>query len=205
MARLLPGRGGHEIRHRTLYRVHQRVAATFRRGWVLLAGDAAYINNPLGGTGLNGGVHDAVNLAGKLARVILDGADDELLDRYDSQRRGVTVEHVQSQTVANKRNLEAKEPEAPATFRRRMAETAADPAKAHALLIRMSMIACLCRAGEIACHVAHSLGARSRRRDPPAAAVPEIDSGGDRGGLAPSWPSDRRRPIPAPSAPSAWP
>jgi 3-(3-hydroxy-phenyl)propionate hydroxylase len=67
------------------------VAATFRRGRVLLAGDAAHINNPLGGTGLNGGVHDTVNLAGKPVRVILDGADDALLDRYDRQRRGATV------------------------------------------------------------------------------------------------------------------
>src|SRR5918997_5088185 len=106
MARILPGRGGHEIRHRTLYRVHQRVAATYRRGRVLLAGDAAHINNPLGGMGLNGGLHDAVNLAEKLAAVWHREATAELLDRYDRQRRGVTVEHVQRQTIANKQNLE---------------------------------------------------------------------------------------------------
>ena len=150
LARILPGRSGYEIRHRTLYRVHQRVAETFRKGRVLLAGDAAHVNNPLGGMGLNGGIHDAVNLAGKLAQVVLDGAPDTLLDRYDRQRRGVTVEHVQSQSIANKRNLEAKEPEAQAAFRRRMAETAADPARAHAYLLRLSMIASLRRAEEIA-------------------------------------------------------
>jgi 3-(3-hydroxy-phenyl)propionate hydroxylase len=150
MARILAGRSAYEVRHRTLYRVHQRVAATFRKGRVLLAGDAAHINNPLGGMGLNGGIHDAMNLAEKLARVMLDGADDALLDRYDRQRRGVTVEHVQSQTIANKQNLEAVEPAAQAAFRTRMAETAADPALARALLIRMSMIASLRRAEEIA-------------------------------------------------------
>ena len=68
MARVIAGRAGYEIRHRTLYRVHQRVAETFRRGRILLAGDAAHINNPLGGMGLNGGVHDSMNLAEKLGR-----------------------------------------------------------------------------------------------------------------------------------------
>ena len=150
MAGILPGRGGYPIRHRTLYRVHQRVAATFRKGRILLAGDAAHINNPLGGMGLNGGVHDAVNLAEKLAQVMLDGAEDALLDRYDRQRRGVTIEVVQAQTIANKQNLEATTPEAQADFRRRMREAAEDPAKGHALLTRMSMIASLRRAAEIA-------------------------------------------------------
>lgn len=151
MAGVLPGRSAaYEIRHRTLYRVHQRVAETFRRGRILLAGDAAHINNPLGGMGLNGGVHDAVNLAEKLAQVILAGEDDALLDRYDRQRRGVTVEVVQAQTIANKQNLEATTSEAQADFRRRMREAAEDPAKGHALLLRMSMIASLRRAAEIA-------------------------------------------------------
>jgi 3-(3-hydroxy-phenyl)propionate hydroxylase len=100
--------------------------------------------------GLNGGIHDAVNLAAKLAQVVQDGAPDALLDRYDRQRRGVTVEHVQSQTIANKQALEATEPAAQAAFRARMAEAAADPAMAHALLIRMSMIASLRRAEEFA-------------------------------------------------------
>ncbi|WP_309139722.1 FAD-dependent monooxygenase [Siccirubricoccus sp. G192] len=150
MARIIEGRGGYEIRHRTLYRVHQRVAQSFRQGRVLLAGDAAHINNPLGGMGLNGGVHDAVNLAGKLAQVIQDGAPDSLLDHYDRQRRGVTVEHVQRQTIANKQNLEAKEPEAQRAFRDRMREAAADPVKAHAYLTGISMIASLRRAEEIA-------------------------------------------------------
>ncbi|WP_043837414.1 FAD-dependent oxidoreductase [Muricoccus aerilatus] len=149
-ARIVAGRDSYPTRHRTLYRVHQRVAKTFRQGRVLLAGDAAHINNPLGGMGLNGGVHDAFNLGGKLARVWHGEADDELLDLYDRQRRGVTVEHVQRQTIANKQNLEAKEPEAQRAFRERMAETAADPAKAHAYLMGVSMINGLRRAAEIA-------------------------------------------------------
>ncbi|WP_187829910.1 FAD-dependent oxidoreductase [Siccirubricoccus phaeus] len=149
MARIGVGPDRFEIRHRTLYRVHQRVAESFRKGRILLAGDAAHINNPLGGMGLNGGVHDAVNLAEKLGQVMLHGADAALLDRYDRQRRGVTVEHVQRQTIANKQNLEAATPEAQADFRRRMAEAAADKAKAHAYLTQISMLGSLRRAAEI--------------------------------------------------------
>ena len=62
--------------HRNLYVTHQRVAETFRKGRVLLAGDAAHVNNPIGGMGLNGGFQDAANLADKLARVLLDRAPD---------------------------------------------------------------------------------------------------------------------------------
>ena len=58
----------YEVRYKSTYRVHQRVAASFRAGRVLLAGDAAHLNNPLGGFGLNSGIHDAVNLADKLGR-----------------------------------------------------------------------------------------------------------------------------------------
>jgi len=150
MARIIAGRGGYPLRHRTLYRVHQRVATAYRRGRLLLAGDAAHVNNPLGGMGLNGGVHDAVSLAEKLAKVWHGEDDGGLLDLYDRQRRGVTVEHVQRQTIANKQNLEARDPEARRAFRERMADAASAPAKAHAFLLNVSMIGSLRRAAEIA-------------------------------------------------------
>ena len=63
LQRFFPDDRPYEIVHRNLYVTHQRVAATFRKGRVLLAGDAAHVNNPIGGMGLNGGVQDAVNLA----------------------------------------------------------------------------------------------------------------------------------------------
>jgi 3-(3-hydroxy-phenyl)propionate hydroxylase len=92
--------------HRTVYRVHQRVAKSFREGRVLLAGDAAHLNNPLGGFGMNSGIHDAWSLSQKLEAILLHGADaDELLDRYDRQRRTVTNSFVQTQTIANKKAM----------------------------------------------------------------------------------------------------
>ncbi len=148
-SRIVDGRDDYPIHHTTLYRVHQRVAASFRRGRLMLVGDAAHINNPLGGMGLNGGVHDAVNLVEKLARVIRGEAGEEILDRYDRQRRGITVEHVQRQTIQNKQDLEARDPVAHQRFRARLAEAASDPAKQHEHLLGMSMIKSLRRAAEI--------------------------------------------------------
>jgi 3-(3-hydroxy-phenyl)propionate hydroxylase len=130
----------YEIGHRTLYRVHQRVAGTYRRGRVLLAGDAAHINNPLGGMGMNGGVHDAFNLCEKLLAVLEERASEDALDLYDRQRRTIAQAFVQEHTIRNKALLEARDPEAQ---RRRQAEfmrTAADPVLAKQFLLRTSMI-----------------------------------------------------------------
>ncbi len=93
--------------HRTIYRVHQRVAERYDHGRVLLAGDSAHLNNPLGGLGMNSGIHDAVNLCKRLIRIVLDTADaPSELAQYDRQRRTVMHDFVQAQTVANKRMLE---------------------------------------------------------------------------------------------------
>jgi 3-(3-hydroxy-phenyl)propionate hydroxylase len=75
---------------------------------VLLAGDSAHVNNPIGGMGMNGGIHDGINLADKLARVI-HGEGDELLDLYSRQRRHAAVKYVQAQTIANKRLMEERD------------------------------------------------------------------------------------------------
>jgi 3-(3-hydroxy-phenyl)propionate hydroxylase len=143
LARVLPAYTPYEIRHRTLYAVHQRIAERYRAGRVFLAGDAAHLNNPLGGMGMNGGIHDALNLATKLARVWRGEADAALLDRYEAERRAIAIEYVDKITTQNKRNLEAANPAERARFRQAMEETAADPAKAKAYLLRVSMIASL--------------------------------------------------------------
>ncbi len=149
LATVVPGRSNYEIIHTTLYRVHQRVAKSFRAGRVFLAGDAAHINNPLGGMGMNGGIHDALNLAERLARVWHGEAADAELERYDAQRRGITMEYVQTHSIANKRNLEAREAAEQDRFRDEMRAIAADPGRAHAYLERVSMIASLKRAAEL--------------------------------------------------------
>jgi len=146
---VVPGIGSYEIVHTTLYRVHQRIAKAFRRGRAVLVGDAAHINNPLGGMGMNGGIHDAFNLTERLARVFTGMAGDEDLDRYDRQRRGVTLEYVQTQSIKNKRDLEARDETAQARFRDEMRSIAADARLTREYLLNVSMIASLRRAAEI--------------------------------------------------------
>jgi 3-(3-hydroxy-phenyl)propionate hydroxylase len=149
LARVVPGVRSFDILHTTLYRVHQRVARQFRVGRAFLAGDAAHINNPLGGMGMNGGIHDAVNLTSRLAAVYGGQVADHDLDRYDAQRRLVTLESVQTQTIQNKRDLEAKDEQSQAEFRDRLRAIAADPDARKIYLERVSMIASLRRAGEL--------------------------------------------------------
>ena len=141
MQKFFPASKPYEIVHRNLYVTHQRVAATFRKGRVLLAGDSAHVNNPIGGMGLNGGIQDAANLADKLAPVLLAGAPDALLDLYSLQRRTVATEYVQEQSITNKKRLEARDPEMRRRNHEELREIASDPSRARQFLLRTSMIA----------------------------------------------------------------
>lgn len=137
-----------EVVHTNLYAVHQRVAETYRRGRVLLAGDAAHVNNPLGGMGLNFGIHDAHQLAACLGR-IWRGESDACLDRYDRQRRAVAERYLQAQTIANKQTLEERDPLQRIARQAEMRATAADPVRARQYLLRTAMIEGLRAAAEI--------------------------------------------------------
>ena len=95
-----------ETIHRTIYRVHQRVVNKMRYGRIMLAGDSAHLNNPLGGFGMNGGLHDAWNLAEKLDGIINHKKDQDLLNLYDRQRRTVMNDFIQKQTIRNKKMIE---------------------------------------------------------------------------------------------------
>ncbi len=140
LRQLIPEGAPYELKYRSTYRVHQRVADRFNIGRILLAGDAAHINNPLGGLGLNGGIHDAVNLAEKLAEIWHGRADIDLLELYDRQRRPINVEHIQKQSIRNKRMMEARDPETRKQRNDEMAAIAANPVRAKAHLMNTSMI-----------------------------------------------------------------
>jgi 3-(3-hydroxy-phenyl)propionate hydroxylase len=141
MQSFFPSPQPYDIIHRNLYVTHQRVAETFRKNRVLLAGDAAHVNNPIGGMGLNGGIQDAVNLADKLVRILQNGEPERLLDLYDLQRRTVAIEFVQEQSIANKKRLEAADPAVRAQNLNELRASAADPERARQFLLRTSMIA----------------------------------------------------------------
>ena len=141
LQRVLPlGRHYHVI-HRNLYKVHQRVAATFRKGRVFLAGDSAHVNNSVGGLGLNGGIHDAMELVDTLHQVIAKQAGDALFDRYTRRRRTLNIEFVQEQTIVNKKRLEEREPKTRQLHFDELRATAEDPKKHKEFLLRTSLIA----------------------------------------------------------------
>jgi 3-(3-hydroxy-phenyl)propionate hydroxylase len=146
---ILPREGGYEIAVRAIYRVHQRVAQRYRAGRVFLAGDAAHLNNPLGGMGLNGGLHDAISLCGRLARVWHGAADVAVLDEYEAQRRPEAINAIQTITARNKRLLEERDPAVRARNLEDLRQTAADPERAHRYLLDATMISSLRRSGMI--------------------------------------------------------
>jgi 3-(3-hydroxy-phenyl)propionate hydroxylase len=137
----------YDVQVRAIYRAHQRVAATYRQGRAFLAGDAAHLNNPIGGMGLNGGLHDALDLAERLAHVWRDEADAALLDGYERKRKPVAVDAILAQTAQNKRLLEERDPVVRRQTLERWRRMAGDPELAYWHLLQTSMIASL-RAAE---------------------------------------------------------
>lgn len=133
-----PGRDW-SVLHTSLYRVHQRVASSFRVGRVLLAGDAAHVNNPLGGMGMNSGLHDAV----AFAKVLVGGDDLDAradLDAVAARRRWVATDYVKTQTHGNWEQIRERDPAARAALHATLRERAADPVKARDYLLTTSMI-----------------------------------------------------------------
>ena len=145
----LPQDEAYPVVHRTLYRVQQRVAERYLAGRVLLAGDAAHNNNPLGGMGLNSGLHDAMNLAEKLIRVRRGEGGSELLEQYSRQRRWVSLEHVNQMAARNKNLLEERDPETRRRHLDEMRRIAEDPERAYEFVLNSSLIASLRRAAEL--------------------------------------------------------
>lgn len=138
MQAVLPG-APYEIAHKTAYRVHERVADAYVHGRIFLAGDAAHLNNPLGGMGMNGGIHDAVNLTDKLAQV-WRGADIDLMKRFERQRRKVAIETVQAQALRNRAVLNETDPAKRRAYHDELRATVADKDKHLAYVMRSSMI-----------------------------------------------------------------
>ncbi len=139
----------YDITYRQIYKVHQRVAETFRVGNVLLAGDAAHVVNPMGAMGLNGGIHDVFNLGEKLADIWHGNADTSVLDRYVRQRREVNVNQIQASSIRNKKRLEETDPAVRNKNNDELRRLAGDPKRALEYVKNTSLISSLERAAEI--------------------------------------------------------
>ncbi|MDB5576353.1 MAG: putative monooxygenase [Bradyrhizobium sp.] len=140
LADVISGGGPFHVRYAGIYRVHQRVAQQFRRGRLMLVGDAAHINNPLGGFGLNSGVQDAANLAEKLADIWHGRGDEALLDKFDRQRRTSNVDFVQKASIRNKKMVEERDPEVRRAAQAELSAIAGDPNRALNYMLESSMI-----------------------------------------------------------------
>ncbi|MEM1261304.1 MAG: NAD(P)/FAD-dependent oxidoreductase [Pseudomonadota bacterium] len=145
----LIGETGIETKHRTIYRVHQRVARKFDHGRVFLVGDAAHLNNPLGGFGMNSGIHDAWNLKDKIIHCLGSGHSPDAFAQFDRQRRTVTHDFIQAQTMENKQLLEHGAAEGHARKFAKMKATRDDAASRRAFLLRQSMVKSLADAAAI--------------------------------------------------------
>jgi 3-(3-hydroxy-phenyl)propionate hydroxylase len=150
MQRFAARPGRYEVPHKGIYRVHQRVAQSWRAGRVLLAGDAAHLNNPLGALGLNGGLHDAILLGEYLGKVCRGEADEGLLDLYVRQRRTANVEFVQTQSISNKRLLEEADPKVRQQNFDHLRRVAENRDATREFLLKSSMIWSVRRAAQIA-------------------------------------------------------
>ncbi len=142
----LPGR--FDVLETRPYRIHQRLASTYRQGRVFLAGDAAHLNSPSGGMGMNGGIHDAFNLAEKLMTA-LNGGDDRALDLYERQRRPAAQDAIIAQAHQNRTRMQERDPERRRRLLADLQATTRDAEKLKAYLLRTSMIDGLRRAAAV--------------------------------------------------------
>ena len=135
----LTGQRDVQTEHRTIYRVHQRVANKFNHGRVFLTGDSAHLNNPLGGFGMNSGIHDAWNVCEKIAHCLKTKHDEQLFELFDHQRRQVTHDFIQAQTMQNKALLEHGMAKGQKQRLEQMREFNSDSTKRRKFLLKQSM------------------------------------------------------------------
>jgi 3-(3-hydroxy-phenyl)propionate hydroxylase len=125
----------------TIYKIHQRVAGKFYKGRVVLAGDAAHLNSPMGGLGLNSGIHDATDLSKRLIRIV-EGADSQAeLEKYSEVRQKVAVDYVKEISEKNTRVVKEKDADYRLKLQQDMNELASDPVRAKQWILRSAMIA----------------------------------------------------------------
>ena len=148
-ARMLGADADVPTRHRTIYRVHQRVVARFAQGRVCLVGDAAHLNSPMGGFGMNSGIHDAVNLGEKLVAILRADGSTGLIDLYDRQRRTVTNDFIQAQSIENTALMRSGWSAVAGSRRESMRRLMNDAEARRAYLLRQAMFTSLADAARI--------------------------------------------------------
>ncbi|MBP7335587.1 FAD-dependent monooxygenase [Niveispirillum sp.] len=148
MQEIVPRDTAYEIGEARAYRVHMRITRDYRNGRVVLAGDAAHINSPSGGMGMNGGLHDAFNLTATLGEILRGGSLD-LLDRYTRQRRPIAEAEVLAQADRNRSRMQERDPAKRRVIMDDLLRIIGNPESARAYLLRSSMIEALRKSAQI--------------------------------------------------------
>jgi 3-(3-hydroxy-phenyl)propionate hydroxylase len=143
---IVPDAGRIEVLQTRPYRIHRRLASSYGNGRIFLAGDAAHLNSPSGGMGMNGGIHDAFSLCEKMIAVLRDGADANILDRYERQRRPIAEEEIIQQAHKNRTRMQERDPGRRRAMLEELQRTIDHPAKLKSYLMKSSMIEGLRRA-----------------------------------------------------------
>lgn len=141
--------GRFEVSAKWPYRVQQRIAPSYRTGRVAIAGDAAHVNSPAGGMGLNAGIHDAFALAAALRDILRHDAPLARLDLYDRQRRPIVAEHILGQAAGNRDRMRERDPARRRAILQDLQAIAADRDRHRDFVRRASMIDGLRRAAAI--------------------------------------------------------
>ncbi|MPZ37906.1 MAG: FAD-dependent monooxygenase [Rhizobiales bacterium] len=146
---IVPRNVTYQIAEQRPYRVHMRMVPAYRSGRMLLAGDAAHLNTPAGGMGLNGGIHDAFELAAALIDVLRHGAPEARLDAYDRRRRPIAREDILAQADRNRARMRERDPARRRELLRDLQATANDREKLRSFLRRSSMLEGLAKSAAI--------------------------------------------------------
>ena len=149
LQRIVPRDVAYEVEEIRAYKVHMRIVETYYRGRVALAGDAAHINSPSGGMGMNGGIHDAFALT-EVIRNIWAGGDLGLLEGYTRSRRPIAADEILSQADENRGRMQERDEAKRRAMLAELQAIAADPDRLYQRMLRSSMIAGLRRAKELA-------------------------------------------------------
>ena len=130
----------YEVIEKRPYRVHQRIVDNYVSGRAVLVGDAAHLNAPSGGMGLNGGIHDAFELADALTDIFHGGAGAARLGLYDRRRRPIARDQILAQADANRARMRERDMGARREILAGLQAICADPVRLHAHVLRSSMI-----------------------------------------------------------------
>lgn len=130
----------YEIIEKRPYRVHQRMVDNYTHGRVALAGDAAHLNSPSGGMGLNGGIHDAFELSAALVAILRENAPLDRLALYDRRRRPIARDQILAQADANRARMREKILQKRREILANLQAITHDPKRLHAHVLKSSMI-----------------------------------------------------------------